>query len=299
MNDYTATVESTEDERRQPLVDVVRFPSDAHYYEIFDSAGKRRAALTVILSAQMRVMHAELWYYERYRALEPTQAEIFNRAKEIVESNYLGSGFGSELRIIDGTPLGEEEVKHSNPDPIYQPPRRFRFWQIAAGYSALLLILLLFGLLNKTILQPSSRGAATDSIASAPATPISAPLSEGSTEAAALLTTAAAEIDALALQPNTNGLPPSKNANDRLEVGMTVRIFPGYRSFVRSEPGSDLGESVGFMENGVVATILGGPVWMPGNTDTIVWWYVETESGARGWTPANTSELTLLEPVSE
>jgi hypothetical protein len=38
-------------------------------------------------------------------------------------------------------------------------------------------------------------------------------------------------------------------------------------------------------------------VWLAGDSDTIVWWYVETNAGVRGWTPANTSQLTLLDPV--
>jgi hypothetical protein len=98
-------------------------------------------------------------------------------------------------------------------------------------------------------------------------------------------------------QPNTNGLAVSANADATLAVGMQVRIRAGLRSFVRSEPGPESGEEVGFLEDGATATIVGGPTWLPGDIDTIVWWYVETADGVRGWTPANTSQLTLLEPA--
>lgn len=296
------TLEATRDDN-QPLVEVDKYPSEAHYYEIRDNAGTKRAVLTVVLSTQMRVLHAELIYLERYRALEPTQTEIFNRAKEIVESKYLGSGFGSELVVIDGKPLGEEEVKHNNPDPIYQPPRLFRLWKIAATYGAVMLVFLLFGLLNRTVLAPTSPQPGTASLGSGAPAPLNAGLSAAESAASEVATTlvggtpSTAGIDPLALQPNTNGLPPSTKANPRIEVGMTVRILPGYRSFIRSAAGPDSGEAVGLLEDGATAEILGGPIWMPGNTDTIVWWYVETDDGVQGWTPANTSELTLLDPV--
>lgn len=295
------TIDAAREEYKPPLVEVDNYPSDAHYYEIRDNAGTKRAALTVVLSTQMRVLHAELVYLERYRSLEPTQTEIFNRAKEIVESKYLGSGFDSELVVIDGKPLGEEEVKHNNPDPVYQPPRLFRFWKITTAYAALLLFFLLYGVIDRAVLGSGSLEPATTSVtADAPAEARAAqpsaeeqPEGIGAEELAAPL----AEIDPLALQPNTNGLPPSQKANPRLEVGMRVQILPGYRSYVRTEAGPDAGEAVGLLENGATAEILGGPIWMPGNSDTIVWWYVETSSSIRGWTPANTSELTLLEPV--
>jgi hypothetical protein len=300
------TLEATRDDN-QPLVEVDKYPSEAHYYEIRDNAGTKRAVLTVVLSTQMRVLHAELIYLERYRALEPTQTEIFNRAKEIVESKYLGSGFGSELVVIDGKPLGEEEVKHNNPDPIYQPPRLFRLWKIAATYGAVMLVFLLFGLLNRTVLAPTSPQPATASLGAGASVALNTGLStaDGVAEdvAGVAATTLGGEalstagIDPLALQPNTNGLPPSTKANPRIEVGMTVRILPGYRSFIRTAPGPDGGKEVGLLEDGATAEVVGGPIWMPGNTDTIVWWYVEKADGMQGWTPANTSELTLLEPV--
>ena len=45
------------------------------------------------------------------------------------------------------------------------------------------------------------------------------------------------------------------------------------------------------------AIIVGGPVWAPGDSDTIVWWLVQLPDGTEAWAPANTSKLRLLEPV--
>lgn len=294
------TNDASNETQQPPEVQVDKYPSDAHYYEIRDKFGKKRAALTVVLSMQKRVLHAELVFIERYRALEPTQTEIFERAKAVVQRNYLGSGFESELVVIDGKPIGEEEVKHDNPDPIYQAPRLLRVWKVAMVYAAVLLFFVLYGVIDRLVIGPAApEPVAVTVVDVTPPEVSAAPPATGEQPSAANASASAlaATIDPLSLQPNTNGLPPSQRANPRIEVGMTVQILPGYRSFVRTEAGPDAGEAVGLLENGATANILGGPIWMPGNSDTIVWWYVETDGNIRGWTPANTSELTLLEPV--
>jgi hypothetical protein len=51
------------------------------------------------------------------------------------------------------------------------------------------------------------------------------------------------------------------------------------------------------MQGGEQATIINGPIWLEGNSDTIVWWYIRLDNGVEAWVAANTSELTLLEPV--
>ena len=106
----------------------------------------------------------------------------------------------------------------------------------------------------------------------------------------------APRIDAAQLAEQTNGLPPSQNADPNIAVGSRVQIQPQLRSFVRTEPGSTAGTPVTVISDGDTATVLGGPVWLEGDSDTIVWWYVEVDNATRdqGWTPANTSTLTLL-----
>jgi len=94
----------------------------------------------------------------------------------------------------------------------------------------------------------------------------------------------------------TNGLPPSRNAIP-MEVGNRVRFLSGYSTPIRTEPGVGAGEIAGDLQNVDSMTLINGPVWLPGNSDTIVWWYVQLDDGTEGWVPANTSELTLLEPA--
>ncbi|HHY56001.1 MAG TPA: SH3 domain-containing protein [Chloroflexi bacterium] len=290
---YTTSTSSAGSEAG--FVQVVSAPTNAHYYEILDRTGHRRAGLTVLLDSQQRVLRAELCYYERYHALEPVQEEIFDRAVEIVESNYLGNGLSSDLAVIDGTPMAQEIIRHSNPDPIYRPEQRVRIWPFAVGYAALVVVLLLVGLLNRTLFRPASATVALPGDVAASAVVQRAAPRAAEAAPAAGGASATGAVDSLL--PNTNGLPPSVNADPTLAVGMQVRIRPGLRSFVRSAPGADAGDPVGFLENGATAVITGGPTWLLGDSDTIVWWYVETADGVTGWTPANTSQLTLLEPA--
>jgi len=100
-----------------------------------------------------------------------------------------------------------------------------------------------------------------------------------------------------ALSPQTNGLPPSRNADRSLGVGNTARIRAQLKAFVRSEPSAELGETLAFVQDREEMTILGGPYYSQGDSDTIVWWYVQTAAGGQGWVPANTSQLTLLESI--
>lgn len=295
MDDYTTPADSINGEESSPNVEVVRHPSNAHYYAIYDHQNEQRATLIVVVSPQMRVLHAELWYYEPYRVQESTLAAIYQRAVQLLESDYLGNGLGgSQLRIYEGERLKEELVSHHNPDPRYQPERLIPIFPFAVGYAVIVLSLFVVFLLSRTLLRPSPADIAALRDVSTAAMERAAP----TVDAAPLEALAASDglLEPLP-QAETNGLEPSVMADNRLMVGMVARIRPGYRSFVRSAPGPDAGESVGFMENGATARLLGGPVWKEGNTDTIVWWYVETETGIRGWTPANTSELTLLEPA--
>ncbi|MEM7129956.1 MAG: hypothetical protein AAF702_26740 [Chloroflexota bacterium] len=97
--------------------------------------------------------------------------------------------------------------------------------------------------------------------------------------------------------PQTNDLPPSKNAHNGLVLGQRVRVLPGTALTLRTEPGADSGEGVGYMQDEEQATIVGGPYWVQGDSDTIVWWFVELDDGKAFWAPANDSNLRLLEPM--
>jgi len=92
-------------------------------------------------------------------------------------------------------------------------------------------------------------------------------------------------------------LPASRNARNDLGIGVRVQVVPGLRLALRSEPGADRGIVVGEMSDGVVATIVGGPEYSAGDSDTIVWWYVTLPNTTQAWAAANTSQQTLLLPA--
>ena len=96
----------------------------------------------------------------------------------------------------------------------------------------------------------------------------------------------------------TNGLPPSRNAIP-LEVGERIQLKPEYKISLRTQAGSQAGAVVAQLQDANQMTILNGPIWLQGNSDTIVWWYVRLDDGVEGWLPANSSELTLLEPLPQ
>ena len=110
------------------------------------------------------------------------------------------------------------------------------------------------------------------------------------------LGSSAGTVDSGVLIAETNGLLPSRNAIP-MSVGDRIRLLPEYKISLRSEAGAQAGVIVSNLQNADLMTILNGPIWLEGNSDTIVWWYVRVDSGAEGWVPANTSDLTLLEPV--
>ena len=260
-------------------------PTAAHLAELFE-----RSDAIVALDPQQRMLYAELLYYDRDRSLESLQSDIYKRAREVVQSNYLGSnGMASELRVLEANVINTEQVEHHNPEPTFSPRRLYRLWHLAAGYGALLGLLLLIGVLNRmggpAVPSPTETTVATAPAAAPAAAPATAP--------------AAAQngIPAAALSPQTDGLAVSINADNRLKVSMRVRSNPNYSTEILTQPDPERGEPVGTLGYGAEATLLGGPTWLAGESDTIVWWYVETEDGIRGWTPANSSEYTLLTPV--
>jgi Tol biopolymer transport system component len=51
------------------------------------------------------------------------------------------------------------------------------------------------------------------------------------------------------------------------------------------------------MTDGIEATIIGGPEYSQGDSDTIVWWLVELDDGTQAWVAANKSQQTLLVPA--
>ncbi|MYC62281.1 MAG: hypothetical protein F4X16_05530 [Caldilineaceae bacterium SB0661_bin_34] len=95
--------------------------------------------------------------------------------------------------------------------------------------------------------------------------------------------------------PQTNDLQPSTVAHpfsllDRAEVVV------GHLAF-QTEPNPDTAFSFAWKEAGTQVTIVGGPVWLAGDSETIEWWFVATDDGAEGWMAANGSTQRYLNPV--
>lgn len=96
---------------------------------------------------------------------------------------------------------------------------------------------------------------------------------------------------------NENGLPTSTNANAAINRSSRVRVLDGLEIRVRSHPGPAVGTEKGIIQGGDEAIVVGGPYWTEGDWDTIVWWYLRFDDNTEGWVAANTSKLTLLEPI--
>jgi hypothetical protein len=210
-------------------------------------------------------------------------------AKKLLATSYAGSGPEIPLYIYDlGAQFDRDNVTNRYADE--QPQGSLHIIYVAAGIVVLFFVVgILFAMLNVIF---RSRQEAAAPTATPPA--LLATLDDA---AAGVEPVATATIDPAAFVIQTNNLPPSRNAHPDIGVNDTVRIRDQLKSFVRSQPGSDQGEALGFLQDGETAVILGGPVMLQGDTDTIVWWYVELNDGTRGWTPANTSTLSLLEPA--
>ncbi len=95
---------------------------------------------------------------------------------------------------------------------------------------------------------------------------------------------------------NTNDLDPSEVAHDFALLDRAV-VTVGHVAMQR-EPDPDPDFSFAWKPQGTVVQLLGGPVWIEGETVTVVWWYVETaDDGQKGWMAANGSVTKYLEPL--
>ena len=262
-------------------------PWTAHYYAFPDGDGRLVASLTVLLDSEMRALRSELVFHEN----PPVQAQsaVTRQAKNIVTRNYLGSAESTEISIMESRGQGSTQVRHSG-TPRYQKESSYRLWPIAAAIGIIFfvaVIVLLLVVFTRGSGQPEVAVAPTPSV-TAPPTEVVAAAPPGGTEMQSK--------DGQSYVAQTNDLPPSVNADARLAPGDLARIRPGLAAYLRSAPGPTAGEELVIMQNGQAGRIVGGPVWLPGESDTIVWWYLELEdNGVKGWASANTSQMMVLE----
>ncbi len=264
---------------------------DASYYYVTDTEGSPIAGLLVLLDSMGRPVRGELHLYDE---LDDRQREFAVRqARSLLRDHYEGRS-PVTMRILQTyQERNAVEVALEPPSgrarPRRGPGRRPSWLPLAAGVGALVVLALAVYLITMWMGRDVETATATPE-------PAAAQEAAGETPQAAAGDAAPA---ATLVGEQRNDLPPSVRADNTLGVGQRVRVLPGYSTFLRTEPGATAGEALGTLSDGDEAQIVDGPVWMAGVSDTIVWWYVRADDGREGWTPANTSDLTLLAPVAE
>ncbi len=265
---------------------------NAEYYNITDLESWPIAGLLVLLDGKRQPVRAELHLYEDLQ--DQVRDAAIRQGRLLLESRYFSLD-PIALRVMQNYQWRDTmQVQPTGAITVAQTPDWFQYWPIAAVIGGLLLVIgLIWGI----------RGLRSQPIASMPtATSVQVsqnPLTTTTTVAAAVAPTVT--IQEFAAYPVTNNLPASTRANKTLAIGQRVRVAhqpPNMSLTLRSAPGAIAGVRLGFLKDSEQATILNGPVWMEGESDTIVWWLLRVDAGVQAWAPANTSELTLLEPVS-
>lgn len=258
-------------------------PIEATYYTLSDRDGRGQGGLVVLLDSAARPVRAELHIYEDIEV--PAREQLARQALLVLKQRYYGRQ-AVPLRVydslLDAHPI---EVELPTEPPSGVKPRRKPagrspwLWALLALIPIVLLLWLGFTFLGGGGDEAATTDTAVESTDGAAAT-------DGEGAGAATAPTPAAEQ-----------LPPSVNARSDIAPGMRVRIVPGLSAYLLDQPDAVNGAQIGIVSDGQEMTVSEGPVMRRGTSDTIVWWYVVTDDGGAGWAPANTSELTLLEPV--
>ena len=250
----------------------------ADYYNLTDLQGQPLAGLLVLMDRRGRPVRAEI--HMNNNTADALYEIALRQSLRLIEDRYRSD------RPVRLYPLRMQ----LNSDPLSVQPRGSATTSNVAPSPASSNPLLLVGavllaisaLFSGWFLNEWLTGELTQS-----GTPAS--ISAGSSSASA-------GSDVLIVE--TNGLPPSRNAIP-MNVGDRIRLLPEYKISLRTAAGAQAGNIVTHLQDADPMTILNGPIWLEGNSDTIVWWYVRVDSGFEGWVPANTSKLTLLEPLPQ
>ncbi|MCX6047741.1 MAG: hypothetical protein NT075_21800 [Chloroflexi bacterium] len=267
---------------------------NAEYYNITDIESWPIAGLLVLLDGKRQPVRAELHLYEDLE--DQVRDAAIRQGRLLLESRYFSLD-PVPLRIMQNYQWRDTlQVQPTGAITVASTFDWFQYWPIAATVVGLLLVIGLIWSVR------SLRG--TTSRAAAP-TATSALISQNAVTATTNITAAVAPtitIQEFPAYPVTNNLPASTHANQNLAIGQRVRVPnqpPGMTLTLRSAPGATAGVRLGFLTDSEEATIMNGPVWTEGESDTIVWWLLNVDAGVQAWAPANTSELTLLEPVAQ
>jgi hypothetical protein len=264
-------------------------PIAADYYNITDASGAPVAGLLVLMDRRQRPVRAELHLHDT--TVGASQELAQRQAHLLISDRYSGER-ALPLNVLR-TQMEEERL--SVPLSAPPPPSKIPTWLKPATLT--LLALIVFGAAG-WFLNDLFTGTAENPASSAPAA-LDQPDPSADTTTDAGDETSAPAVTATSAGTRifeTNELPPSRNALP-LDINQRVRIRAGLQVALRTEAGANAGEVLGAMQGGDEATIINGPIWLEGNSDTIVWWFVRLDDGTEAWVSANTSELTVLEPA--
>ncbi len=269
----------------------------ADYFSVADNEGKPIASLLVLVDSRKRPVRAEL--HLNGAATDDTGRIAVRQSQHIIEERYSGpdelplqvwqSFLRSEPLHI---PLGPgEDFAADDEQEGGKLGILASLWKVAAvSVIALVLLALLAGIVSRmregeptlAVVGPVSGGVIEQGdaigdilIPESSLTPVEQPLPA----------VVVPEIE----------LPPSRNAPADITIGRRVKIRDGAILTLRTQPGANAGDVVGYMQDGAQATVIGGPTMLKGNSDTIVWWEVQLDDGKNAWAAANDSNMTLLD----
>ena len=270
-------------------------PIQSHYYDITDIESWPIAGLLVMLDGLGQPVRAELHLYDE---LEPhVQEAAIRQVRLVLQEHYLG-GAPVPVRILETFQVREEMTVRlpplgARPMSMARMPAQWRQYGMIAG-AVLALVLVVW--MVSALLGRGGEGDNTSELTAAPQATTQAEVQEAAPEENAEQAEGET-FEVTAIVPAVSDLPISRNARGDLRIGMQIQPVPGLRVALRSEPGLDTGTVTGELADGDTATIVGGPEYRQGDSDTIVWWFIELPNGVQAWAAANTSEQTLLMPV--
>ena len=281
---------------------------DAHYFNITDIQAWPIAGLLVLLDGKGQPVRADLHLYDELPS--HVQEAAVRQSRLVLQEGYVGVD-PVPLRILETQQLREAmDVRLAPPGERLHDARPVRWQPFAAGGLALVALAALIWLVlflvrpgggevtgaSEATPQPPNVAASTTSPDAQGAALLNVSQQEGAVGQAVVVEGEGSAASDPASSP-AGELAPSRNARADLGIGMRVAIVPGLQLALRSEPGADAGEVVGAMSDGEAATIIGGPRTTQGDSDTIVWWFVQLDDGTQAWAAANTSQQTLLVPA--
>lgn len=261
----------------------------AKYFNITDSNSWPVAGLLVFLDSQGQPVRAELQLFDELPS--HIHEGAVRQCRAVLQENF-ASTEPLPLRIMQMNQVRDAlDVRlPAEGRRLAKPSRKLRFTFRPARYWPLGVLLVILAIGAGVWFfgggdEEEGAAAALTGTDTAPAAAVQMAVS--SPQAGAGAEAGSAALD----------LPPSRNANAQIAIGMRVSIVPGLRLTLRSEPGADAGSPVGYMMDGDSALVIGGPSLSQGTSDTIVWWLVQLDDGTEAWAAANTSNEMLLMPA--